>query len=86
MYRGYSSTAWKNPNGNRAQLYKEVGAMTCGRCKGLMVNEWRPDFTPETFIWRCINCGSIVDPLIELNRKGGKLATQFMMEPVETLQ
>jgi hypothetical protein len=60
--------------------------MTCGRCRGLMVNEWRPDFTPETFIWRCINCGSIVDPLIERNRKGGKLDTQFMMEPVETLQ
>jgi hypothetical protein len=37
--------------------------MTCGRCKGLMVDEWRPDFSPETFVWRCINCGSIVDPL-----------------------
>jgi hypothetical protein len=60
--------------------------MTCGRCKGLMVNEWRPDFTPETFVWRCINCGSIVDPLIERNRRAGKISDQFMMEPVETLQ
>lgn len=51
-----------------------------------MVNEWRPDFTPETFIWRCINCGSVVDPLIEQNRKVGKISDQFMMEPVETMQ
>lgn len=60
--------------------------MTCGRCKGFMVNEWRPDFTPETFVWRCINCGSILDPLIEQNRKGGQCGNQFMLEPVETLQ
>ena len=43
--------------------------MTCGRCKGLMVNEWRPDFTPETFVWRCINCGHVFDPVLERNRR-----------------
>ncbi len=42
--------------------------MTCERCKGLMVEEWRPDFSPETYTWRCINCGAITDPLIARNR------------------
>ncbi|HXF92542.1 MAG TPA: hypothetical protein VNK46_07275 [Nitrospiraceae bacterium] len=42
--------------------------MTCERCQGLMVEEWRPDFSPESYIWRCINCGAITDPLIEHNR------------------
>lgn len=57
--------------------------MTCGRCKGLMVNEWRPDFSPETYIWRCINCGSIVDPLIEQNRKLKGSAEAILVETVE---
>ncbi|MCC2641852.1 MAG: uncharacterized protein K0S45_2265 [Nitrospira sp.] len=56
--------------------------MTCKRCKGLMVDEWRPDFTPETFVWRCINCGSVVDPLIEQNR-GVSLGDQLRFEQVE---
>ncbi len=59
--------------------------MTCRRCQGLMVDEWRPDFSPETFVWRCINCGSLVDPLIEQNRRA-RAAEQLLMEPVEALQ
>jgi hypothetical protein len=59
--------------------------MTCGRCQGFMVDEWRPDFSPETFVWRCINCGSIVDPLIEQNRRS-KVSEQLLFEPVEVLQ
>jgi hypothetical protein len=50
-----------------------------------MVDEWRPDFTPETFVWRCINCGSIVDPLIEQNQRA-RATEQMLMEPVEALQ
>lgn len=69
-----------------AQPEKGGEAMTCGRCKGLMVDEWRPDFTPETFVWRCINCGSIVDPLIEQNRRGGHMSEHLLLEPVEALQ
>jgi hypothetical protein len=49
-----------------------------------MVDEWRPDFSPETFVWRCINCGSIVDPLIEQNRRT-RLAEQLLLEPVEAV-
>ncbi len=43
--------------------------MTCRKCKGLMVEEYRADFTPETNVWRCINCGLITDPLIAQNRR-----------------
>ena len=42
--------------------------MTCRKCMGLMVEEWRPDFSPESTAFRCINCGLILDPLIEQNR------------------
>lgn len=42
--------------------------MTCQKCTGLMVEEWRPDFSPESSVWRCINCGLILDPLIKQNR------------------
>ncbi len=43
--------------------------MTCRKCQGLMVEEWRADFSPETYVWRCINCGRITDPLIAQNRR-----------------
>ncbi len=42
--------------------------MTCQKCKGFMVEEWRPDYSPETAVMRCINCGLILDPLIQQNR------------------
>jgi hypothetical protein len=64
---------------------EEGGAMTCKRCKGLMVNEWRPDFSPETFVWRCINCGSIIDPLIAQNRSTNGRDGHVLMEPIEIM-
>jgi hypothetical protein len=45
-----------------------VDAMTCQKCKGLMVKEWRPEFSQETAVLRCINCGLVLDPLIAQNR------------------
>jgi hypothetical protein len=42
--------------------------MTCQKCKGLMVEEWRPEFSPEASVFRCINCGLVLDPLIAQNR------------------
>lgn len=50
--------------------YEEVGPMTCQKCKGLMVEEWRPEFSPEAAVLRCINCGLVLDPLIAQNRVG----------------
>jgi len=42
--------------------------MTCQKCKGLMVEEWRTDYSPDAAVMRCINCGLVLDPLIEQNR------------------
>jgi hypothetical protein len=42
--------------------------MTCRKCRGLMVEEWRPEFSPGSITFRCINCGLVLDPLIEQNR------------------
>jgi len=42
--------------------------MTCQKCKGLMIEEWRPDFSTEATVHRCINCGLVLDPLIAQNR------------------
>jgi uncharacterized Zn finger protein len=42
--------------------------MTCQKCKGLMVTEWRPEFSQEAAVLRCINCGLVLDSLIAQNR------------------
>ena len=47
---------------------EEVGTMTCQKCKGLMVKEWRTELSPEAAVLRCINCGLVLDPLIAQNR------------------
>ena len=47
---------------------QEVNQMTCQKCKGLMVKEWRPELSQEAAVLRCINCGLVLDPLIAQNR------------------
>ncbi|MGB4067124.1 MAG: hypothetical protein WBK08_03745 [Nitrospira sp.] len=42
--------------------------MTCLKCKGLMIQERQPAVSSNTVILRCLNCGLIIDPLIEQNR------------------
>jgi hypothetical protein len=42
--------------------------MTCQKCKGFMVKEWRPELSQEAAVLRCINCGMVLDPLIAQNR------------------
>lgn len=42
--------------------------MTCLKCKGLMIQERQPAVSSSTVILRCLNCGLIIDPLIEQNR------------------
>jgi hypothetical protein len=42
--------------------------MTCQKCKGLMIAESRPEYSPEGAVFRCINCGLVLDPLIQQNR------------------
>ncbi len=45
--------------------------MNCPKCHGLMVNDRVYDAEEAVFnlsIWRCLNCGETVDPLILQNR------------------
>jgi transcription elongation factor Elf1 len=44
--------------------------MTCQKCKGLMIVESRPEYSVEVTVLRCINCGLVLDPLIQQNRTG----------------
>ena len=44
--------------------------MTCQKCKGLMIEERQPELSPNSVIHRCINCGLLLDPLIQQNRNG----------------
>ncbi len=42
--------------------------MICQKCKGLMIEERQPELSPDTLVHRCINCGLLLDPLIQQNR------------------
>jgi transcription elongation factor Elf1 len=57
------------------QFKQEVGKMTCQKCNGLMIAESRPDYTTDGTVLRCINCGLVLDPLIEQNRLARMRAT-----------
>ena len=49
-------------------LLKEVNAMKCHRCGGVMTYEKFYGNAEDFFGWRCILCGEIVDPVILENR------------------
>lgn len=43
--------------------------MRCERCGGLSVAmHFDDDHTWEYDGWRCMNCGNVIDPLIQINR------------------
>jgi len=47
--------------------------MTCHRCSGLMLAEQYDDLydyaeQAEFAGWRCVNCGTVLDPVIVANR------------------
>jgi len=48
---------------------KEEATMECWRCNGLTVEEWLADELDEAYVWRCLNCGSLTDEIIQRNRK-----------------
>ena len=53
--------------------------MKCMRCQGLMVADHFLDLQGTGGLmwmegWRCMNCGHVVDPLIEANRRLGAAA------------
>ena len=48
--------------------------MNCNRCQGLMLEDQLFDFEgTHGFMWmkgwRCMNCGHVMDPLIEANHR-----------------
>lgn len=49
--------------------------MTCQKCKGLMIVESRPEYSTDGAVLRCINCGLVLDPLIQQNRLARARAT-----------
>ena len=48
--------------------------MECRKCRGLMVEEWLADELDEAYVWRCVNCGSVMDQMIERNHQPGMRA------------
>lgn len=42
--------------------------MECRRCHGLMVSEWFFESLDDARVWRCVNCGWVMDELIRRNR------------------
>lgn len=48
--------------------------MTCRRCRGCMIRDHFVDLMESggewwTASWRCINCGYVLDPVLEKNRR-----------------
>lgn len=43
--------------------------MECRKCRGLMIEEWLADDLDEAYVWRCVNCGAVMDLLIERNHQ-----------------
>lgn len=46
--------------------------MECSRCHGMMTVDHYVDIAGSSMLvrtWRCINCGFVVDPLINHNRQ-----------------
>ncbi len=46
---------------------------TCTRCHGMMIETYSDLLSPDErgeaiFVWRCVNCGEYVDPLVLQNR------------------
>jgi hypothetical protein len=54
--------------------------MTCQKCNGLMVKEWRPDFSQHVAVFRSINCVLVLDPLIAQNRVTALRAKQPVLD------
>lgn len=63
--------------------------MTCRRCQGCMARDHFLDLQESggewwTEGWRCINCGHVLDPVVERNRRlhAAAMALVSVQEPV----
>ena len=48
--------------------------MECRKCRGLMIEEWMADELDEAYVWRCVNCGAMMDHMIQRNHQPKKEA------------
>jgi hypothetical protein len=53
--------------------------MTCTRCQGCMAKDHFLDLMESAERmwlagWRCLNCGNVLDPMLERNRRGQEMA------------
>ena len=53
--------------------------MTCTRCQGCMAKDYFLDLMESADNiwmagWRCLNCGNVLDPVMERNRRGQGMA------------
>lgn len=49
-------------------MIKTTTQPKCPRCNGAMVNERCQDMLTVFYAWRCLNCGEIVDAVVNRNR------------------
>ena len=49
--------------------------MECRKCRGLVVEEWLADELDEAYVRRCLNCGSLMDEVIQRNQQ--RVATEL---------
>jgi DNA-directed RNA polymerase subunit M/transcription elongation factor TFIIS len=43
--------------------------MKCSRCGGLLVPVEEEDPPEKIILWRCVNCGELVDATVLMNRR-----------------
>jgi predicted RNA-binding Zn-ribbon protein involved in translation (DUF1610 family) len=58
----------KTTRGKAAIKAEASGQLKCPRCNGAMVNERCQDMLTVFYAWRCLNCGEIVDDVVNRNR------------------
>ena len=61
--------------------------MTCTRCQGCMAKDHFIDLMESAESmwiagWRCLNCGNVLDPVMERNRRGQGITGVVSTAPV----
>ena len=61
--------------------------MTCTRCQGCMAKDHFIDLMESAESmwiagWRCLNCGNVLDPVMERNRRGQGITAVVSTAPV----
>ena len=67
--------------------------MTCTRCQGYMAKDHFLDLmesAEDMWLagWRCLNCGNVLDPVMERNRlqQGLAVVVSTVREPVQKME